>query len=55
MRPYLKNNQHKKGWQSGSSGSMPALQAQAPKFNHQNQKNKKLSKQDTSPYTVLKS
>jgi hypothetical protein len=23
-RPYLKNNQHKKGWRSGSSGGGPA-------------------------------
>jgi hypothetical protein len=39
-KPYLKNNQHKKGWQSGSRGSAyPA--STSPVFNSQYQQKRK--------------
>jgi hypothetical protein len=31
--PHLKNNQHKKGWRSSSSGGEPVLEMQDPEFN----------------------
>jgi hypothetical protein len=40
QRPYLKNTQHKMGWQNGSSGRAPAYKGEA-EFNHQYHKKKK--------------
>jgi hypothetical protein len=38
-RPCLQNNQGKKGWRCGSSGKVPAKQAQSPDFKLQNCQN----------------
>jgi hypothetical protein len=32
VRPYLKNNQQKKGWRSDSSGRAPAQQVSGPEL-----------------------
>jgi hypothetical protein len=43
-RPHLQNNQSKMDWRYGSSGKVPALQAQSPKLSSRPTKKLKLKK-----------
>jgi hypothetical protein len=49
MRPCLTNNQGKKGWRLGSSGTVPAQKVRSPEFKpHYHQKEKKMSGEETN-------